>query len=97
MMNSLASILNNKGSQSPLIRGVTAAMIIEEANRQLAIMFGDEIASQANAVYMRLTTLCIACLSTTAAGEIKMRETELLNAILAKIPNAEIKKVRYLS
>lgn len=96
-MSSLASILNNRGKQSSLLKGVTGALVVEETNRQLIRIFGPEIVNHASAAYLRHTTLAIACLSTTAAQEIKLHERDLLAGIQAKIPLANITKIRYLS
>lgn len=95
--NSLGNILGNRHTQSPLIKGVTAAMVMEEANKQLAIIFGAGIAEYASAAYLRHTTLCIACLSTTAAQEIRLHEAEFIAAINQKMTGIKITKIRYLS
>lgn len=96
-MNSLGSILGSRHNQSALIKGVTAAMIVEVANDILQKRFGKEISDHATAAYVRETTLCIACLSSVAAQEIKMFEAEFLTDLNQQIPQANIEKIRYLS
>lgn len=96
-MNSLSSILNSKGNQSPLIRGVTGAMIVEEANKLLSERFGKEILEHATAAYVKDDTLCFACLSSVVAQEIKLFETEFLGELNKKIPSGNLKRIRYLS
>ena len=97
MMNSMLDILNSRQNQSALVRGVTAAMIVTAANEILLKRFGKEILEHASAAYVRNETLCIACLSSVAAQEIKLIEQNFLDELNREIPRANLKKIRYLS
>lgn len=96
-MKSLFSILNNVENKSPLIKGVTGAMVVEEANKILTQLFGIEVLNHATAAYVKDDTLSFACLSSVIAQEIKLHETQILGLINRKIPACNLKKIRYLS
>lgn len=96
-MKSISSILNSASSSSPLVRGVTAAMTVETANRVLAEMFGQEIARFVSAAYVKNQVLTVACLSSTAAQEIKLREQHFIEQINNQVGKMVIQRVSYLS
>jgi hypothetical protein len=71
-------------------------MIVEIANKALVEILGKGITDTAQAVFLRQETLTIACLSSTAAQEIKLHEAELLEKIQKETISQLVKKVRYL-
>jgi hypothetical protein len=96
MFSALGKILEQKSSANPMLRGVNAAMIVEIANKALVEILGKGITDTAQAVFLRQETLTIACLSSTAAQEIKLHEAELLEKIQKETISQLVKKVRYL-
>lgn len=96
-MNSLFSILNRKGGGTPIMRGVQAARAVELANEKLIELFGPQIAEFAQAAYVKIGTLAIACLSTTTAQEIRFKEAIIRDYINQKVGYEIVKKVKYLS
>ncbi|OGH70347.1 MAG: hypothetical protein A2754_00250 [Candidatus Magasanikbacteria bacterium RIFCSPHIGHO2_01_FULL_47_8] len=96
-MKSLASILGNKSLASPLLRGVSAALTIEAANEFLATLFGAAIKDHASAAYIKSGVLSIACLGSTVAQEIKLREKQIIQKINEKMGFTAVKKIKYLS
>src|SRR5262245_29639819 len=96
MFAHLSKILEQKSSSNPMLRGVNAAMIVEVANKALADIFGQSIVDTAQAVFLRQETLTIACLSSTAAQEIKLHEAELVDRIHKETISQVVKKVRYI-
>ena len=96
-MRSIANILKNQSSASPLVRGVTAAMTVEAANEVLGMMFGVSIKNHAAAMYLKNGALSVACLSSTVAQEIKLREREVLNKVNEMVGVDAAKKIIYLS
>ena len=95
-MQSLFKILEQRSSANPILRGVNAAMIVEVANKVLVEMFGKSITDTAQAVFLRQETLTIACLSSTAAQEIRFHEIELVDRVHKETVTKVVKKVRYL-
>jgi hypothetical protein len=96
MFSTLGKILEQKSSANPMLRGVNAAMIVEIANKALTEIFGKGIVDTAQAVFLRQETLTIACLSSTAAQEIKLHEAELVDRIHKETVSPVVKKVRYI-
>lgn len=72
-------------------------MVVEAANKLLVDRFGLEIKEHATAAYVKNEVLCIACLSSVVAQEIKLFEIEFLGELNKQIPRANLQKIRYLS
>ncbi len=96
-MKSLASILQNKSFASPLLRGVSASLAVETANELLVGIFGAKIKEHASAAYLKNSVLSIACLGSTAAQEIRLREREIVDKINKKMGFSAVKKIKYMS
>ena len=96
-MNSLSDLLKNRNLNSPLVRGVRAAQVIAAAEKILTEQFGPEIMTSAAPAYYKNQILSIACLSSSAASEIRMRENSIIGSINQAVPGAQITKIRYLS
>lgn len=97
MMNLLGDLLKNKNLNSPLVRGVRAAQIISAAEKILINRFGEGIKNSAAPAYFKNQILTIACLSSSAASEIKLHENSILEDLNKAVPGAQILKIRYLS
>ena len=97
MMKSLGDLLKNNNLSSPLLIGVRAAQVVEEAQKILVKEFGDDISKYAAPAYYKNGVLTIACLSSSAAQEIKLRERNILLELNDKLKGPKIEKIRYLS
>lgn len=97
MMDSLSNILKNNKLSSSLVRGVRAAQIIAAAEKILIEKFGEGIKTIAAPAYFKNQTLTIACLSSSAAGEIKLNEKFIIDELNKAVPSAQVNKIRYLS
>lgn len=97
MLSSLGSILQNSPSRSPLVRGVQAAMAVEVANNLISEFWGEAGKKYARALYVKSKILTIACLSSSMAQEIKLREAELISRLNQSQGIRTIEKVRCLS
>ncbi|MFH1789469.1 MAG: DciA family protein [bacterium] len=96
-MKSINSIINAKQKISPIWRGVSAALVVDSANIILKRYFGSEITKRISAVHFKNQTLTLACLSSTSAQEIRLRETKILNELNEKFGLNTIKKITYLN
>ncbi len=72
-------------------------MTVEAANEILVDMFTEKIKEFATAAYVKNHVLHIACLSSVAAQELKLREHEIIDATNKKMKFNAIKKIKYLS
>jgi hypothetical protein len=71
--------------------------VVDAANETLVAMFGENIAKHAQAVFIRESTVTIACMNAPVAQEIKLRETEFLRRLKEKPFSASaIDRVAYL-
>lgn len=96
-MKSLADLLRNSNLNSPILKGVRASFIVEASDAILINLFGPEIKVHASVAFFKNNTLTIACLSSTVASEIRLNEARILSQINAKVPGANVAKIRYLS
>lgn len=96
-LQSLGDILDRKQSASPVLRSAVSALVVEEANKFLAEIWGADFLSSSRAVYLKKDILHIAFLSSAAAQEIKMFEKEIMIKINNKFGRDVIKKIRYLA
>jgi predicted nucleic acid-binding Zn ribbon protein len=94
-MKSLGEIFKQKNKKTPLMRGVLAAGAVELVNIfiQQNIAEGSKLA---RAIYLKNSTLVIACLSSLMAQEIKLREKEIIKQINEKCGQGTVLKIRYV-
>jgi predicted nucleic acid-binding Zn ribbon protein len=97
MMKSLGELLRKHNISSPVMKGVNAARVVEEAQKILTTEFGPEILNYAAPAYYKNKVLTIACLSSSAAQEIKLREKSLLLSLNKALGGLSVEKVHYLS
>lgn len=97
MLQSLGNILQNHQSKSPLVRGVQAAMAVEKANKVICEFWGEAGERYARALYVKNKILTIACLSSSMAQEIKLREKEIVNKLNELQGEKIVEKVRCLA
>lgn len=97
MMNLLGDLLKNRNLNSTLVRGVKAAQIVAAAEKILIDRFGEGIKNSAAPAYFKNQILSIACLSSSAASEIKLHESSILEDLNKAVPGAQVVKIRYLS
>ena len=97
MMKSLKDLLRSDKLNTPILRGVRAAAVIEHADRALEELFGKEIKKFAAAGYYSNGVLTIACLSSVTAQEIRMNEAAFLEKLNSLTGGIKISKVRYLT
>ena len=97
MLQSLGNILQSSPSRSPLVKGVQAAMVVEAANNLIRDFWGEAGERYARALYVKSKILTIACLSSSMAQEIKLREREIVEKLNRSQGAKMIEKVRCLA
>lgn len=97
MFNAFSSVLRGKISASPLLLGALSALQLEAANQVLYEMFGQSIADNVQAVYIKQGAVTIACMHAPMAQELRLREREFVQRIKQK-PYAEtgVERISYL-
>ena len=95
-MKSFGDILNSGTFSSPLLKGITAAKIIDIANANLIKEFGQNATNFASAVSYKNGILTIAFLSGAAAQELRFIEERYINELNSAIGGKKIQKIKYL-
>lgn len=96
-MKSLSDLLKQKSKDSPIWKGVSAALIVEQADKILIDVIGSEVKEYAKASHYKDCTLTFACLSSTIAQEIKLNEKNIIRRINQDFGKNTVKKIRYLA
>ena len=79
---------------SPVLRSANASITVEEANKILEEIFGQEALQYLQARYVKNDILHIWCQSPTVGSEIKLNEASILAKIREKNPSAKIVKIK---
>lgn len=94
-MKSILDILKQKKDQSPMMRGAIASLTVEESNKILSELFGQEIKNYAQTAYVKNGVLAIRCLGSAAAQEIELNQTKILAKINQKFGPNTVHKIKY--
>ena len=93
----ISDVLSKRTNQPGLAKQVTAALVCEEFDKLMLKTWGDKITNMAKTMYLKDNILTIACLSSTIAQELKLREQELIKQINNKFGNDVVQRLRFLS
>lgn len=74
-------IIKDKMSRTALSRQITASLVCEEFDKIVCQMHGKNLAKHVKAVYLKDKILTVACLSSSAAQEIKFAENKILSIL----------------
>ena len=78
-------------------KGVEASLVVDEANKILTEMFGDEFKKFGRALYLKNRILAITCLSSIAAQEIRLNEQGIIAKLKNKFGIQAVERIRYLA
>ncbi|MDD5043344.1 MAG: DUF721 domain-containing protein [Patescibacteria group bacterium] len=92
---SLGNILRGSAKKSSFRKGVEAALVIEKFHQIIKDIWGDKIVGEAKALHLKNKKLTVACMSSVAAQEIRLREKEILAAINNKLGYQAVERMRY--
>jgi uncharacterized protein YqkB len=96
-MKSLGDILKYNNLSNPIIKGVRAAKVVEEAQKALEQEFGPGMSKYASPAFFKNDTLTIAFLNSAAAQELKLRETAYIERLNLLLNGIKVKKVIYMT
>ena len=96
-MKSLFSILKEKIQDTPVLRSANASLTVEEANKILGEIFGQEALDFLQARYIKNDILHVWCQSPTVASEIRLNEAEILAKIKEKNTSAKIIRIKTIA
>jgi len=96
-LNLLGDLLKRQMWNSLVWKGVEASLVVDEANKILADMFGPELKKYARALYLKNRTLAITCLSSVAAQEIRLNEQAIVTKLKNKFGQQTVERIRYLA
>lgn len=92
---SIGNILNKSIKKKSFSRGVKAALVIEKFHKVIKNIWGKNILEQVKALYLKDKKLTIACVSSVAAQEIRLRESEILEELNKEFGQGAVEKLRY--
>ena len=81
MLKAIGDILQRHNLGSALIRGVSAAQMVEKTNELLEGWFGASIKGYAEAAYVKQKTLTIIARGSVVSQELRFKEKQLLGAL----------------
>jgi hypothetical protein len=84
MFKPLGSVMSERVSASPILKGAVSSLVVETANQVLREMFGEMIDSMAQAMYLKHKALTVACMNSSIAQELKLREQDFLMRLAKK-------------
>jgi len=93
-MKSLFSIIKDKVEESPVLRSANASLTVEEANKILAGIFGDQALGFMQARYVKNNILHIYCQSPTVASEIRLHQADILAKISENNTSSKIIRIK---
>jgi hypothetical protein len=93
----ISNILSNKFSGSLMSKKISAALVCDEFNKIILIMWGKKIENQAQAMYLKDRILTVACLSPIIGQELKLREGELMARLRENFGSGAVERLRVLT
>ena len=93
----ISDILSKRINKPGLAKQITAALVCEEFDKLIFSTWGDKIKDMAQTMYLKDNILTVACLSSTIAQELKLREGELIKQINDKFGHDVVERLRLLS
>ncbi len=89
--------MKEKIQDTPVLRSANASLTVEEANKILGEIFGQEALDFLQARYIKNDILHIWCQSPTVASEIRLNEAEILAKIKEKNTSAKIIRIKTIA
>lgn len=87
----LTQLIKKKG----LNRQIEAVLVIDKFHEIIKDIWGEDISEQAKALHLKDKKLTIACLSSVAAQEIRLHESEILEKLNKEFGDGMVEKLRY--
>lgn len=89
--------MKEKIQDTPVLRSANASLTVEEANKILGEIFGQEALDFLQARYIKNDILHVWCQSPTVASEIRLNEAEILAKIKEKNTSAKIIRIKTIA
>ncbi len=93
----LSQVLNKRFKDSSLGKNVQATLVCEEFNKIIKNICGENITNKAQALYVKNKMLTVACLSSTVASEIKMRQDQIISKLEDKFGKGVVEDIRIVT
>jgi len=84
-------------ASGPLKKQVEASQAVEIAEEVFLEMFGEELSKHARPQFLKNRTLTVSCSSSVMAGEIRLKQGEIVGKINEKMGAKEVDRIRYLA
>lgn len=95
---SLGDVLHNKLSQNnPLKNQIESAELVQVVKNVMVELFGEELAKEANPLFLKNRTITISCSSSIIAQEIRLNQAEIVQRINNLLGKSDVDRIRYLA
>ncbi|MBI2436141.1 MAG: DUF721 domain-containing protein [Candidatus Magasanikbacteria bacterium] len=95
---SLGDVLHNKLSQNnPLKNQIESAELVQVVKNVMVELFGEELAKEANPLFLKNRTITISCSSSVIAQEIRLNQAEIVQRINNLLGKSDVDRIRYLA
>jgi len=95
-MQLFSDILSKYVKKTGLMKSVEASMVVEFVNSWFVAEWGEMMKTEAKAMSLKNDLLTIACMSSVAANEIKLREKLLLVTVNEKFGENTITHIKFM-
>lgn len=96
MLNDLKNLLPRHLKKIGISQQVETALILEKFSRAVIEIFGEKIMDQVRPLYLKNNILAVACLSSTAAQELKSHEAEIVKKVNQQFEKAMVEKLKFV-
>ncbi len=93
-MKSLFSILKKHIEETPVLKSASATLTVDEADKIIAELFGQEALEFMRAKYVKNNFIYIWCKSGVVASEIRLNEANILAKIREKFGSMNISGIK---
>lgn len=94
----LGDALNRRfSSQTPLKKQIEASKAVEIAKEVFVELFSKDLAQHAVPLFLKNRTLTVSCTSSAMAAEIRLRQSDIVKKINARLGERLVDRIRYLA
>jgi predicted nucleic acid-binding Zn ribbon protein len=94
----LGDALQNKLIHNdPLKNQIESAEVVEIVKSVMVELFGEDLAKDANPLFLKNRTITISCASSVIAQEIRLNQADIVQKINDKLGKNEVDRIRYLA
>ena len=95
-MQSLKHLVPDFSKRAGIGKQIAAALIVEQAERTLVALLGDDVAKLARPLSVKNKTITISCTTSVVAQAVKLKSKEIVDDMNTKLGIPVVDRVRYV-